>query len=222
MSLFKKTTKKFCVIVFLFFFIGLSSQMLTESTWFTSSFSYFFSKNNFHIVKDGQIYRSASLNEKELKDLIKTYGIKTVVDLRYTGDKPEKYGFSEKEVVENLNVTYEWIPFVGTRTNQKDSFENLIKLAQKSTLPVLIHCSSGTHRTGVASAIWLMIANNESPDIAGKQLSTKYGYFYGERRIKSFFIGHQTIDAIIWRYLDKYHKTNISFIDWIKDQGDKQ
>jgi hypothetical protein len=40
--------------------------------------------------------------------------------------------------------------------------------------------------------------------------------------LKSFFNGHETLDAIVWRYLDKYHQTGVSFVDWINEEGDKR
>ncbi len=203
-----------------FTFIGFGSQLISESTWFTSSFSYLFAKDNFHEVVPGLLYRSATLDKEEFIENVKKHNIKTVIDLRKGGDeaKLEDQGFSERNLSEELGANYEWIPMVGSNTRQKQSLEKLIEISEKTEGPVLIHCSSGTHRSGVVTAIWLMLKDEEPPEDAAKQLSSEYGFFYWERKLKSFFLGHETIDGIIWHYLKNYRATGISFKEWFFNQ----
>lgn len=198
----------------LFFIFGIISQLVYESTWFTSSIAYLLNKDNFHEIVPGKVYRSGELSKDNFNDYLIKHQIKAVIDLRMSGDDEAKYGFSEKKSAEEHGASYMWIPLVGTKTNQADSIKKLIALSDQTDGPVLIHCSSGTHRSGVVTAIWLMLKNLDTPIHATEQLSTKYGYFYWERRFKSFIIGHQTIDAIIWNYINQYKQTGIDFKQW--------
>ena len=218
---FKKILKAFFVFLAIICLSGLTSQILFESTWFTSSIGFLFSSGNFHVVKEGRLYRSAALSKEDLEEKVKTLGIRTVIDLRRGGDEVEENGYSEKRSLEGLGAEYFWIPLVGSNTHQAGSISRLIEIAKNNHAPVLIHCSSGTHRSGVASAIWLMVAEGENPEIAAKQLSNEFGFFYSERKLKGLIMGHDTIDAIIWNYLKEYHSKGISFQDWFNEQGDK-
>ena len=221
MSYLKSAIKYFIFSMGVVFILGIFSQVFFESTWFTSSFSFLFARNNFHEVVPGKLYRSAALDKEDLEKSITQYGIKTVIDLRKGGDEEEEQGFSERKVTQSLGADYEWIPLIGSNTKQKESITKLVDLSTKVGGPVLIHCSSGTHRSGVAAAIWLMLTNLESPEQAANQLSTEYGYFHWERKLKSFFMGHDTIDNVIWHYLNQYKKTGVSFKDWVQEQGDE-
>lgn len=209
----QRNLRKLVLFLIGFFLLGTFSQLATNSTWFTSSVAYI-SSRNFREVVSGKLYRSGELSKSDLHNYISKYGIKTVIDLRRGGDKDQNNKFSEKNIVESLGATYEWVPLVGTNTHQIESLSKLIALSENTIGPVLIHCSSGTHRSGVAMAIWLMHAESINPTIAAEQLSAKYGFFYWERKLKSWFLGHQTLDGLIWNYLEDYQKYNIKFIDW--------
>ena len=204
----------------IFCIFGFSSQLFTESTWFTSSFSYLFNQHNFHVVQEGELYRSGQLSEEELKEVIKKYNIKSIVDLRSGGDEPDENGFSEKAVSTDLGAKYNWVPMVGSNTKQKESLTKLIDISSKSEGPTLIHCTSGTHRSGLASAVWLISKDGMDPEVAATQLSQEYGYFKWERDLKSLFLGHETADYVLWHYIADHKKSGISFSDWLKQKSD--
>ncbi len=216
----KKTLKVLTVFSVLFCIFGFTSQIVTESTWFTSGLSYLSTKNNFHVVKEGSLYRSGTLSQEDLIQVVKENNIKLVVDLRKSGDEPEQHGFSESQIVRSLGSRYEWIPMVGSNTKQLSPLSKLIELSKDETGPVLIHCSSGTHRSGVATAVWLMEKEGVSPEEASMQLSPNYGYFSWERNLKSAITGSKTIDYVIWNYLSSFRATGIKFSDWLMSKND--
>lgn len=82
--------------------------------------------------------------------------------------------------------------------------------------PILVHCTSGTHRTGVVAAIWLIHKEGLLPEKAVGQLSSKFGFFYPERALKSLVQGQPTIDSIVWSYLHANEHQRIAFRDWIR------
>jgi protein tyrosine phosphatase (PTP) superfamily phosphohydrolase (DUF442 family) len=212
---------KITLIVSLIFTLGFTSQLITDDTYFTSSITYLTAANNFHTVKENKLYRSAELSETELRKKINQYGIKSVIDLRMGGENIKKKKYSESSVVKEMGANYYWIPLAGMHTRQKNGIKRYIELIKEIEGPVLIHCVSGSHRSGLASAIWLMTNENEDPEIASKQLSSKYGFFYTERKFKGMISNTTTIDNIMWNYLDVYKDTGLDFITWVNDSNNR-
>lgn len=196
-------------------------QILTETTYFTSYLANLIFRGNLHEVVPGRFYRAGEVDSQKLAELIKEYGIKSVVDLRANEFEVDQYGVREKDAAQANGAKYYHVPFVGSDARQRGQVEELISLYDRVETPVMIHCSSGTHRTGVASAIWLLTRENASIEDALAQLSIRYGYFYYERRLKSLIQGHQTIDALIWRYADAERQSDVSFREWIKNTDDQ-
>jgi protein tyrosine phosphatase (PTP) superfamily phosphohydrolase (DUF442 family) len=196
--------------------MGFGSQLVSDDTHFTSSISWLATPYNFHAVVDDQLFRSAEMPKEALQEHINRYGITTVIDLRLGGgENLKKKGYSEKALLEELGVRYIWVPLAGTHTRQKKGMERLISLAQEVEGPVLIHCDSGSHRSGIASTIWLMSRYNFPPEKAAMQLHPSYGFYYWERRMKGFFLGTQTIDHIIWNYLAEHRNSSVDFQTWV-------
>lgn len=220
-SFMKANFAKIFLIISFIFTLGFTSQLITDDTYFTSSIAYLTAANNFHTVKENKLYRSAELSETELRRIISDYGIKNVIDLRLGGENIKKKKYSESAVVKEMNANYFWVPLAGKHTRQKVGIKRYIELIKDIEGPVLIHCESGTHRSGVASAIWLMTKENEAPELASKQLSNEYGFFLTERRVKSVLSSTKTIDNIIWNYLEAYNRSGVDFISWTNDSANK-
>jgi len=213
--------KKFLVI---FAFLGILSlpflpQIIGETTYFTSFAANFIFKNNLHEVVPGRFFRSAEMNPSDLSKTIKEHGIKTVIDLRLEiADNDAEQGITEKEVVEKAGGSYLHIPFSSARANQKEQLEQLLDAFDSVKTPILVHCSSGTHRSGVASAIWLIEKEGAPIEQAENQISAKYGYFQLERDIKAFFQGKPTLDAVLRYYAQANESERITFRDWLQKQ----
>lgn len=194
-------------------------QIAGETTYFTSFAANFIFKNNLHEIVPGRFYRSGQMNPKDLTETIQEHQIKTVIDLRLAVDDSDaEQGISEKEVVENAGGHYEHIPFSSARADQKEQIEKLLDAFDQAQTPVLVHCSSGTHRSGIASAIWLLEKEGQPVEVAENQISSRYGFFKFERDIKAFFQGKPTLDAVLSYYAKANTAERISFRDWIKSQ----
>lgn len=118
---------------------------------------------NFHVVREGVLYRSGQMSLAGLKRIIHDYGIKTVVTLRETrcpGDEPpdldeEKYCIREA-------INYYRIP--PRPWSGADGFVPADKgvevfrqvMSDPKNYPVLVHCFAGIHRTGAMCAIYRM------------------------------------------------------------------
>lgn len=68
------------------------------------------------------------------------------------------------------------VPFLASRLPQADELERLIAVLDHSARPLLIHCSSGADRSGLASAVFLLLETDSGLARARAQLSLKYGH----------------------------------------------
>ena len=116
---------------------------------------------NFHVVRDGVLYRSGQLNVPGLDRLRKEYGIRTVVSLRdgERADEQAEEAWAGKYYVKFLRLPPKpWHNRNGGGPIPAE--ENLAKfrqvLADPDNYPVLVHCQGGIHRTGAFCAVYRM------------------------------------------------------------------
>lgn len=191
-------------------------QIGSEDTSFTSAIAQILFTNNLHEVRANELYRSAEMIPSEMAEVVREKNIKTVLDVR-AGPKdlsPEYTG--EEEAVSKVGAKYLSFPMIGSKEISQKSLIELLNLLENIEPPFLVHCTSGTHRSGAVAAIWLMEKDGISFEEAMKQLSPKYGYFYLERKLKSKIQGHPTIDNVLWRYGEAQEKEKITFREWVE------
>jgi protein tyrosine/serine phosphatase len=118
---------------------------------------------NFHIVRDGVLYRSGQMSISGLKRVIHDYGIKTVVTLRdayYPGNLPPDLAeqhFCEAEELNYVRITPRtWWASDGSVPAEKGIRQFLEVMDDPANYPVLIHCFAGSHRTGAYCAVYRM------------------------------------------------------------------
>ena len=193
----------------------LGYQMRTESTYFTSYAANALFRNNFHEVVPGKFYRSAQMFRDDLTQTVREHGIKSVIDLRLMDDAADETGTTEAEAASRGGAVYRHIPFSSARVDQRESLLDLLAAFDTLPRPVLVHCSSGTHRAGVASAIWLLDQEGRSPAEAAGQLTMKYGFFQPERDLKAYLQGRPTLDRAIREFAVVSGRKPIAFQDWV-------
>lgn len=194
----------------------LLPQMVSDTTAITSYIANLAFRNNFHEVVPGRFYRAGEMTHSDLRETIERVGIKTVIDLRLDIDDPVA-GQYEKDVVEKEGTAYYHVSLASSTIPKASKLIELLDVFDKSAVPVLVHCSSGTHRTGVASVIWLVENEGWSLDRAQEQLGLKFGFFQIERSIKSFLQGKDTLDDVIQHYGASIATRPESFRQWVKD-----
>ena len=180
-------------------------QMESDSTAVTSSLANLVFRNNLHEVVPGKFFRSAQMARSELAAVIEKHGIKSVIDLRLDEDAPDKTGATEAQTAASHGAEYRHIGFSSSKAAQRPSILALLKAYDEMPLPILVHCSSGTHRSGVASALWLLDKEMSTPEIALEQLSFRFGYFQVERDLKAWRTGRPTLDRVVSEYAKVAH-----------------
>ncbi len=131
---------------------------------------------NVHTVIDGELYRSATLSPTRLKDVIATRGIRTIVNLRGTAEAREWYR-EESRIAAAAGIRLVDLSWSARRELTDAEVATFIAAMKDAPRPILIHCYSGSDRTGLASAIYLAALKKADEVTAEAQLSLRYGHF---------------------------------------------
>jgi protein tyrosine phosphatase (PTP) superfamily phosphohydrolase (DUF442 family) len=130
---------------------------------------------NFHVVVPGRVYRCAQQSEGGLEQLIAERGIRTVINLRGCG-APWPWYLDECRATAHADVDQEDICLSSARLPSVHELRHLVEVLDHTEYPVLLHCRRGADRTGLASAVVLLLQTDISLDQARRQLSWRYGH----------------------------------------------
>lgn len=131
---------------------------------------------NIHEVEAGKVYRSGQLWPSQLSRLLRDKGIRTVINLR--GENPDHAWYNDElKVTRAAGVRHISLPMSANREPNDALLASLIEALRTAEQPVLIHCEAGADRTGLASALYKLLALHESPQLADGQLSFRFGHF---------------------------------------------
>lgn len=99
---------------------------------------------------DAHVYRGGQPTDEGLQYLAKL-GVKTIVDLRETGDRSS----AEERVVTGAGMKYVNVPMTGlTPPTDAETTGILAMLEDNTTGPVFVHCLRGADRTGAVIAAY--------------------------------------------------------------------
>jgi len=121
-----------------------------------------------------RVFRSAQPGA-ELGQWIERYGLRSVLNLR-GGDEQDWWYKNEVQETGSRRVDLYDLPLSATRRPSRRELLCLIDVLERCRYPLLIHCKSGADRTGMASAIYLMLRQRQSPDEAERAFSLEFGH----------------------------------------------
>ena len=120
----------------------LVAGLLGGVFYYTSIFRF---TKNFYEVDKGSFYRSAQLSKFELEDVVREYGIKTVISLR--GNPPAIFDEEPEETtLKRLKVPLHSFALEMDYFPSKEDLNELLDLLHSAPKPILIHCRSGADR----------------------------------------------------------------------------
>jgi len=131
-------------------------------------------EGNLGVVDRDRVIRSAQPTS-QLARWIDLYHLRSVLNLR-GGNKSDWWYESEVTTTEARGVTFYDLPLSATRRPTRRELLFLIDVLNRAPYPLLIHCKSGADRTGLASALYLMVKRNQPPEIAEKAFSLDFGH----------------------------------------------
>lgn len=130
---------------------------------------------NFDEIIPGEYYRAAQPTPAKLAKYVDRHGIKTVLNLRGNNKKHEWYR-AEVAEAERLGVTFIDFKMSARRELTEAQTDELIALLHELPKPILVHCKSGSDRTGLVSAIYVYKIAGLGEAIANRQISFRYGH----------------------------------------------
>lgn len=136
---------------------------------------YVVNQGNFHVITDGEAYRSAQLDRDELEYYVRRYNIRSILNLR--GQNSDSDWYREELTVSAANrIKHYDIALSSTREPTENEVKQLTKIFREAPRPILIHCQAGADRSGVVAAMWKVFVDQEPKSEAEKQLSVFYGH----------------------------------------------
>ncbi|RJE78490.1 dual specificity protein phosphatase family protein [Paracoccus sp. JM45] len=129
---------------------------------------------NFHPVLEGDAYRSAQPDKYDLISWVRQTGIRSVINLRGTHVGTPWYD-AELAASGELGLAHYDFGMSASKGLDRTEAAALIALLRKAPKPLLIHCKSGSDRTGLASALYLA-DYGMGEDLAESQISIRYGH----------------------------------------------
>lgn len=130
---------------------------------------------NFATVVPGEVYRSNQPTAADIAAYSSRYGIHTIVNLRGRQEKAGWYA-EEAAAAKRLGIGLIDFPMMADRQLDAEAAKKLISILKDAPRPILIHCRSGSDRTGLASVIYLAKIANVDEEAAEQQLSVRYGH----------------------------------------------
>lgn len=128
-------------------------------------------QHNFHVVSPG-VWRSAQPSKKSLLRM-KTYGLKTVVNLR-SGRAIERW---ERETTESLGIRHYHFPMSARKEVPIKTIDAVLSvISDPAKQPALVHCRAGKDRTGLMVAAYKISQNPQASFRDIYQEMLMYGY----------------------------------------------
>lgn len=138
-------------------------------------YAYLKLSGNFHVVEQGQLYRSGQLSAAALEQKVTSYGIRSVLNLR--GASPGEAWYDDEVAVSRARgvVHYDYGLNAERAVTVAQAREILLAI-RNAPKPILVHCKAGSDRTGLVSALYLFARGVDAKN-AERELSLRYGHF---------------------------------------------
>ncbi len=140
-----------------------------------SFYGFLQSNHNRHEVAPGLLYRSAQLPVEDFISLAQQAGLRTVFNLRGENVGQDWYD-AQYQAAQKLGVGFINYRMSASRELTIEEMNELAQMLRDAPKPVLIHCSSGSDRTGLACALYLL-ESGYPPSAVASQLSLRFGHF---------------------------------------------
>ncbi|MCR9067247.1 MAG: tyrosine-protein phosphatase [Rhodobacteraceae bacterium] len=163
---------------------------------------------NWHKVDD-ELYRTAHPSPRRLR-IAKRRGIRSVLSLR--GDMLNTPNLIERRAAVEIGLPVQAVRMRTVSLPDAATLLKLIDLLRTMAKPMLVHCKSGSDRTGLAVTLYLHVIKGQPLDEARRALSWKYGHW----SFGSAGVVHRLLDA----YAAAHAATGIGFEDWVRQDYD--
>jgi hypothetical protein len=128
---------------------------------------------NFATVVDGQVYRSAQMGASSLARAVRDHRARTVLNLR--GYHPESAWYrDERGTTLGWGATQVDIALSSSEWMSRAQMKALVDVLGSCEKPVLLHCWHGSERSGLVSALAILLRDGSTLAEARAQFSARY------------------------------------------------
>jgi protein tyrosine phosphatase (PTP) superfamily phosphohydrolase (DUF442 family) len=129
--------------------------------------------DNLHTVIPHEVYRSAQPSSDALERWIRELGLRTVINLR--GENDSAWFKAEHAVARAHTVDLYSLELASGALPHRKALQQLVHQLDTAPRPILLHCAQGIERTGIASAVAVLLAGG-SVEEARRQFGLNYGF----------------------------------------------
>jgi protein tyrosine phosphatase (PTP) superfamily phosphohydrolase (DUF442 family) len=133
--------------------------------------------SNFHCVVPGQCYRSAQPTAALIEEVHRSNGICTIINLRGNDNVNEAWFQEESKTAKRLGIDLLDAGLSSKEQAPAKDFRVFVQAMKDAKEPILIHCANGNDRSGLGSAVYLLMRTDTPLDVARGQFSLRYGHF---------------------------------------------
>ena len=157
-----------------------------------------FGNGNFHAVTPGEAYRCAQPDYSRLEHYMKTYGIRSIINLRGRNAGDKWYRDEIKFSAAN-GITHYDVGLSASSEPTARQVHELMVIFRTAPRPVLIHCKSGADRSGLVAAMWKMAVDGQPEPEADRQLSIRFGHIpiAGTSAMDHFFLAWKPLEKTV-------------------------
>ncbi|MEQ8368003.1 MAG: tyrosine-protein phosphatase [Roseicyclus sp.] len=163
---------------------------------------------NFHKV-NAELFRSGHPGYRTLKRA-RALGVTSVLSLR--GEADSVATLLERDACAELGLELRFLALRSTVLPSPSDLLELVAQLRDMPKPMLVHCKSGSDRTGLAATLYRHVIEGEPLSRARQAFSWRYGHV---SRGKAGVI-HGMLDA----YAAAHADTGIGFEDWVSQSYD--
>lgn len=132
---------------------------------------------NDHAVIPGRVYRSAQPSDRDVAKLVKSNGIRTVLNLRGTAPWDDAWYVPESRATFAADVSQEDVTLSAHTLPFPAELKRVVEVLDRSEYPILVHCKQGADRTGLVSAMARLLYTDATLAEARQQLWPRYGHW---------------------------------------------
>jgi protein tyrosine/serine phosphatase len=160
-------------------------------------------------VVPGRLYRCNHPLPWRLGDLVRRYGLRTLINLRgQTGNGSDALS---RDAAARLGLDFVDMSLESRGAPQRDRILRLHDIYRDMRAPALVHCKSGADRAGLAAGLFLLFEGGTARD-ALRQLSWRFGHV---RQAKTGIL-----DAFFLHY-QREGEGRKPFLDWVREDYDE-
>jgi hypothetical protein len=166
---------------------------------------------NLGTVDPGRVIRAAQPISR-LTELIKDHHLASILNLR-GGSLKDSWYAAEVQSAAASGVAFFDFPLKPTTRPTRRELLTLIDFFDHCRYPLLIHCKAGADRTGLASALYMMMKKNLPPELAIGAFTIYHGHLplFGTEHL------HEPLDEYAqWLGLKRLPHTPERFREWVR------